>query len=132
MSPLFGNKVDKADKAAKEAAAAAECERLVGLPVADLAAEILPGFGPDGVLSSGRRSGPLEVIGWLMSSYPNGSRYRQPLLQPVLEGLQALEHAGLVTKRAFGSSSQATTYHATRLGETSIADGSVREKLGAA
>jgi len=48
----------------------------------------------------------------------------------VIEALQALEQAGLVTRRSFGSRGQASTYHATRLGETALAEGSVRRHLG--
>jgi hypothetical protein len=43
---LFGN---REEKTARAAAAEAESERLRSLPVADLAAEILPAFGPDGM-----------------------------------------------------------------------------------
>jgi hypothetical protein len=121
---LFGN---REEKAAAGAAAQAESERLVALPVADLAAEIMPALGPDGLQTkTGHRQGPMEVTSWLMSSFSDKVKYRQPVLGPVIEGLQALENAGLAERRAFGGG---TTYHATRLGEASLADGSVRRRL---
>jgi hypothetical protein len=45
MSPLFGN---KAEKAAAEAAAQTEVDRLSALPVADLAVELMSAFGAGG------------------------------------------------------------------------------------
>lgn len=112
---LFGN---KDEKRAKEAAAQAESERLMALPVADLAAEIMPAFGPDGInAGSGHRQGPMEVTEWLFASTSTKVRYRQPTLGPVIEGLQMLDNAGLLAQRNFGgSNSSASTYHATRLG----------------
>ena len=123
---LFGN---KAEKRAKAAAAEAESERLTALPVRELAAEVMPAFGPDGInAKSGHRQGPIEVVSWLM---PDASaKYRQPILGPVIEALGALEQAGLVTRRSFGSEGQAATYHAARLGETALAEGTVRQQLG--
>jgi hypothetical protein len=70
----------------------------------------------------------MEVVAWLL---PDASvKYRQPILGPVIEALGVLEHADLLTRRSFGSRSQASTYHATRLGETALADGSVRQQIG--
>jgi hypothetical protein len=46
MSPLFGNKGNKEEKAAQQAAASAEIERLCALPVADLAVDILATVNP--------------------------------------------------------------------------------------
>jgi hypothetical protein len=123
---LFGN---RGEKAAREAAAQAESERLVALPVADLAVEIMPAFGPDGLQAgSGHRQGPMEVTSWLFSSLSASAKVRQPVLGPVIEGLQALDNAGLVERRSFGSGST-NTYHATRLGETALAEGSLSQHL---
>jgi hypothetical protein len=128
MSPLFGN---RGEKAAQEAAAQAETDRLVALPVADLAAEIMRAFGPDGLETrAGHRQGPVEISTWLLSSFSNKAKYRQPVLGPVIEGLQALEHAGLVESRSFGGQGTSSkTFHATRLGETALAEGTVRQHL---
>jgi hypothetical protein len=40
-------------------------------------------------------------------------KYRQPILGPVIEALGVLEHADLLTRRAYGSAGKASTYHAT-------------------
>ena len=55
---LFGNKVEKR---AEEAAAQEAVDRLVGLPVADLAVEILPAFGPDGPGKGTRSKGVFQI-----------------------------------------------------------------------
>ena len=125
---LFGNKAEKAER---EGAAAAETERLVALPVADLATEVMRAFGPGGMESrSGHRQGALEVTSWLLASFSSSVKYRQPLLGPVIEALQTLENAGLLGQRSFGGSgSTSSTYHATQLGEEALAAGSVRERL---
>jgi hypothetical protein len=124
---LFG---DKSEKAAREAAAQAEKERLVGLPPPELAAEIMPASGPDGMgTKGGHRQGPVEVCSWLMSSFSQSSKCRQPLLRPVLDGLQMLGHAGLVQRHTFGGSGTASTYAITALGRTALADGSARQRL---
>ena len=115
---LFGNK-------AEQEAARQESERLAALPVEKLAVEVMPAFGPDGIdAGSGRQQGPIQVTEFLMPDAK--ARYRQPILRPVMEGIAALERAGLVEGRNFGSSgSSAKTYHATRLGEEALADGSL-------
>jgi hypothetical protein len=121
MSPLFRK---SQEKEAEEAAAQAEFERLNGLPVPDLAAELLPAFSPDQKRSA---HGPLIAANWLMASYPGGTKYLKPLQEPVREAMQALEHAGLlimVTQNAGGAKMDIT-----RLGETALAQGTVREYL---
>jgi hypothetical protein len=88
-------------------------------------------FGPEGIAAkSGRRQGPIEVTEWLFSTTSTKVRYRQPALGPVIEALQLLDGAGLLGRRSFGgASSSASTYHATRLGEEALADGSVLRHL---
>ena len=123
---FFGN---KAEKQAKAVAAQAESERLVALPAYELAAEVLPAFGPGGMKKkSGRRQGPVEVLAWLL---PNATvKYRQPVLGPVIEALGVLEHADLLTRHSFGSEGAVSTYRITRVGETALATGMVRDQLG--
>ena len=88
----------------------------------------MPAFGPDGInAKAGHQQGPMEVVAWLMRGRSQKVRYRQPLLGPTIEALPLLEHAGLVTRRTFGTSG--STYSATRLGEASLADGTVGEQL---
>jgi hypothetical protein len=125
---LFGN---REEKAAKEGAAQAELDRLTTLPMAEFGAEVMRAFGPDGLQTkSGHRQGPIEVSNWLMSSYSGKTKYTQPLLRPVMEGLQVLDNVGLVESRGFGDRGAAKTYHATRAGEEALAAGSVAQRLG--
>jgi hypothetical protein len=52
---LFGN---RKEKAAKEAAAQEELDRLTALPIPELGAEIMRAFGPNGLQTkSGHRQG---------------------------------------------------------------------------
>src|SRR5882724_341816 len=119
------------EKVGKEAGAQAELDRLAAMQPPELGAEIMPAFGPGGLQTrSGHRQGPAEVTKWLMSSYSGKTKYTQPLLRPVMEGLQALDSAGLVESRGFGDRGAATTYHPTRAGEEALADGSVAQCLG--
>jgi hypothetical protein len=69
------------------------------------------------------------VAPWLMSSYSSRTKFTQPLLRPVMEGLQALDNAGLVESRGFGDKGAASTYHATTTGEEALANGSVAQRL---
>ena len=122
---LFGS---KPEKQATAAAVEAESQRLRVLPARELAAEVMAAFGPDGINAKpGHRQGPVEVVAWLLPGAP--AQYRQPLLGPVIEALGVLEHADLLTRRSFGSQGRASTYQATRLGQTALADGSVRAHL---
>jgi hypothetical protein len=124
---LFGN---REEKAAKEAEAQAELDRLTALAQPELGGEIARAFAPDGLgTKSGHRQGPIEVTNWLMSSYSSKAKFTQPLLRPVMEGLQALENAGLVESRGFGDKGAASTYHLTTAGEQALADGSVAKCL---
>jgi hypothetical protein len=122
---LFGRKRDPQALAAWET----ESARLAALPVRELAAEVLPAFGPNGIaVKAGHRQGPMEVIAWLLPDAP--VRYRQPILGPVLEALAVLEHANLLLRRPWGTGDRASTYRATREGESALSDGTVREHLG--
>jgi hypothetical protein len=90
----------------------------------------MPAFGPDGIgAKSGHRQGSIEVTEWLFADTSTKAKYRQPILGPVIEALTLLEGAGLLTRRNFGASSDASTYSATRLGEEALANGSVAELL---
>jgi len=120
------------EKKAKSAAAEVEIQRLKDLPVPDLAAEVMPAFGPGGMdIKSGHQQGAIQVGQWLLKDFTNKAGLRQQILAPSIEALQALTNAGLLDERNFGSSgSSAKTYHATRAGEAALADGSVSKALG--
>jgi hypothetical protein len=101
-------------------------DRLSALSARDLAEELMPAFGPDGPTTPGwgHIVNWLRAGTWLMSSYPRGSQFVKELQAPVSEGLQALEHAGLVEQRSVNSS-ETPALGATRLGETALAEGKV-------
>lgn len=124
---MFGN---KAEKAARLAAADEWLQRLLDLSVADLAAEIMPAFGPGGASKKiGARIGTLQVVLWLMRQGPHAGGQFKAIIDPVREGLQALEHAGLILRVQSGDSSYC---QATRLGLTALSDGSVRSYVNQA
>jgi hypothetical protein len=126
VSPLFGN---RDEKAAQDAAVTAEIERLSSLPVADFAVEMMPAFGADGPRVPGGGLGILQVMTWLMSSYPRGNKGLSRLLPAGREAVQALENAGLVQVLQRGSDGSVGRLSATRLGQEALADGSVGRYL---
>ena len=120
---LFGK---SEEKAAEEAAAEAEADRLLSLPVPELAAEVMAAFGPEGA-RPGHELNILQVMNWMMSSYPGGTKYLKQLQQPVREAIQALENAGLVVR--MGAGGPGARLKATRLGDQALAEGKVAEHL---
>jgi hypothetical protein len=120
---LFGN---KEEKAAQDQAAQAETERLQGLSATELAAVLMPAFGPDGP-KPGSYLNQLQVSMWLMSSFPRGTKLLTDLREPTMEGLQVLENAGLIVGRSRGGT--ASLLKATRLGEEALAEGNVGKYL---
>jgi hypothetical protein len=125
MSPLFG---DKHKKAEHQAAAQGALDRLLGLPVLALAAEILPAFNPGAVSGSGGRVNALLAANFLTKQGPRASGNVRSLLGAAQEGLQALEHAGLITQ-AGSNSGASPSYTITRLGQTALTEGSARRYL---
>jgi hypothetical protein len=95
---LFGGK-NKEEKRVEDEAAKVEADRLVALSVPELAAEILPAFGPDGPGKGGKETGTLQVGMYLMREFPRGNQHVKQLVQPIREGIQALENAGLIELR---------------------------------
>jgi hypothetical protein len=123
--PLFGG---GAEKAAQEAAAQAEFERLSALPRPELAVEVMRVFGPDG--PGGKHSSGvniLQVLLALMASQPRGVRYTEQLQMPVREALQLLENASLVL--SIGDRTGGAHLVATALGQQALAEGTVAQYL---
>jgi hypothetical protein len=120
---LFGN---KEEKVAQDQAAKAEADRLQALSATQLAEAVMPAFGPEGA-RPGNEINILQVMNWLMSSYPRGTKYLTQLRDPTWEAIQALENAGLVIR--MGSGGQGGRLKATSLGETALAEGTVAENL---
>ncbi len=124
MSPLFRK---GEDKAAQDAAAAAELQRLSALPAPELAVEIMPAFGPDGPRSSGGLNA-VQIAQWLMASYPRSPGLK-PLLPPIQKATQALEAVGLVDQKQSGLGTGSSSAKATPLGEQALGDQSVQQYL---
>jgi len=120
---LFGK---SEEKAAEEQAAEAEAARLQSLPAAELAEAVMPAFGPEGA-RPGHELNILQVLSWLMSSYPGGTKRLTQLRQPTREAIQALENAGLVIQ--MGPGGPGARLKATSLGETALAEGTVAKYL---
>jgi hypothetical protein len=115
---LFGN---KEEKRAKEAAGAAEVERLVGLSADELAAELLPAFGPDGAKSKGRQgTPPMQIIQWLMRDHPYHPSLK-PLVDSVLAALEKMVGDGLLSRSTSGIGTGAQSFKLTPLGESTLA-----------
>jgi hypothetical protein len=127
MSPLF--KKSEA-KAAEEAAATAEADRLGALAPSDMAVELMPAFGPDGPKGRGPNGAIniLQVGIALLDKIPRGMSHMSQLQEPIREGLQVLEHAELVLRTTRQSG---TWYNATSLGETALAEGTVEQSIQA-
>ncbi|HWH19612.1 MAG TPA: hypothetical protein VN671_03700 [Solirubrobacterales bacterium] len=116
---LFGSK-NKEDRRAADAAAKAEADRLVALPVPDLAAEILPAFGPDGPGKGDKEIGTLGIGMFLLRDHPQSSRYVKQLVGPIREGIQALENEGMIERRVRnigGSTVSVTRAGMARIGQ---------------
>jgi hypothetical protein len=120
---LFGN---REEKAAQDQAARAEVDRLLALPVTELAEGVMPAFGPEGA-RPGQEVNILMVMSWLMRSYPRGTKYLTELRDPTWEAIQALENAGLLIH--MGAAGPGGRLKATRAGEEALAKGTVAEQL---
>ena len=123
MSPLFRR---SEEKVARKAAAKEEAERLKTLNVDDLAADVLRGLGPDGP-THGTSLREQQLCEFLLKDYPGaGHVVTLSLLGPVGRALERLRIAGLVSSISIARSPR---WRITPLGESTLADGTVRERL---
>jgi len=123
VSPLFRR---SEEKAARKAAAKQEIERLRALSVDDLAADLLPGLGPDGP-THGASVWPQQLCQYLLKDYPGaGQMQTLDLSVAVNRALGRLQHAGLVSPI---SVQRTPLWRITPLGESTLAEGNVRERL---
>ncbi|MBV9334635.1 MAG: hypothetical protein JO262_14725 [Solirubrobacterales bacterium] len=123
MSPLFRR---NEDKAARKAAAKEEIKRLRALSVDDLAADVLPGLGPDGP-THGTSVWPQQLCQYLLRDYPGaGQMETLDLLAAVNKALDTLQDARLVSPI---SVQRTPLWRITPLGERTLAEGNVRERL---
>jgi hypothetical protein len=126
MSPLF-RRSEK--KAAQEAAAQVEIERLKALSLEDLAAALFPCLGPDGA-NHGHSVRGQQVCDYLLRDFP-GTRRLQPLLlmARVGEALEMLKRAELVSSI---SHQRLPVWRLTHLGETTLAEGTIEQQVSQA
>jgi len=125
VSPLFRR---NEEKAARKAAAKQEIERLRALNVDDLAMAVLPGLGPDGP-THGTSVWPQQLCGYLLVDYPGaGQMDTLDLMAAVNRALDRLEGVGLVQPI---SVQRTPVWRITPLGETTLAEGTVRRRLQA-
>jgi hypothetical protein len=124
VSPLFRR---SEEKAAQKAAAKQEIERLRALSVDDLAADLLPGLGPDGP-THGTSVWPQQLCQYLLRDYPGAGRMDTlELMARVNRALDTLNDAGLVRTI---SVQRTPLWQITSVGERVLAEGTVRERLG--
>jgi hypothetical protein len=120
---------DHSQRDADDAIAHGEVDRLAALSPKELAVQLMPAFGPDGAASKGRAgTPPMQIIQWLAASIGRGANTK-PLVPAVLAGLQALEHAGLVSERTSGTGSGGKLFLLTPQGEKALADGTAATYL---
>jgi len=125
VSPLFRR---SAEKEAGKAAAKVEIDRLRALSVDDLAADLLPGLGPDGP-THGTSVWPQQLCQYLLRDYPGAGKMQTlDLLAPVNRALDLLEDVRLVSAL---SVQRTPVWRITPLGERTLAEGNVRERLAA-
>jgi hypothetical protein len=123
VSPLFRR---SEEKAARKAAAKVEIERLRALSVDDLAADLLPGLGPDGP-THGTSVWPQQLCQYLLRDYPGaGQMQTLDLLAPVNRALDLLHDAHLVSPLSI---QRTPVWRITPVGERTLAEGTVREHL---
>jgi hypothetical protein len=114
------------EKAARKAAAKREIERLRALSVDDLAVDVLPGLGPDGP-THGTSIRAQQLCAYLLEEYPGaGQLDTLDLLAPVNRALDRLQDAALVSPI---SVQRTPVWRITPLGESILAEGTVRERL---
>ena len=143
MSPLFGNREDKAaEEAAAAAALTAEVDRLDALPLHQLAVEVMTkGFSPGapGAAETVTVGGPNvdagTTVGWIATELaPGGStagadeQLRLRLYRLVAEALQELEHASLI-RAQLHSVMGTLDYATTRRGRAALEAGAVDRVL---
>ena len=97
----------------------------MALSAADLAAELMPAFGPDGP-RRGKELGRVQLISWLARGNPRMSG-RQQLEPAVREAMQVLEHAELVRFRRIQGGGGC--WNLSRLGEAALANGDFIQRI---
>jgi hypothetical protein len=118
-------------------AARADVKRFIEMPLAELAATIMPVFGPYGppirkLWWGARGIEVLQICDWLMRDHKRGYRQRSRLRNAVTRALHVLVEAGLIenTRRWARPGAVAATLRPTALGQAALREGTVSERLG--
>lgn len=121
---MFGRKGDEAE-------IQAEIDRLGALALTDLAAEIMDTLVTMDDLPLGARGPNDYEVGDALVGAKMRSAQKLALVGVVAEGLQALEHAGLVYPVVgLRNESYSMNYAVTRAGAAAVAAGTVRQLVG--
>jgi hypothetical protein len=129
VSPLFGR---RRRRAAADRATQAEVDRLRALPRAELAVEVMAGFGADGPHPwppIRRAPNLIELTEWLLRGHARAGRHVRALADPVRDALRLLEDAGLIEWRGSEMVGARARLSATALGDVALAQGTVRDYL---
>jgi hypothetical protein len=117
--------------------ARANVKRLKEMPPAELAAAIMPVFGPDGppvrkLWWGAQGIEVLQICDWLMRDHQRGYRQRPRLRNAVTRALHLLDEAGLIenTRRWARPGALAAVLRPTALGQAALIEGTVRKYLG--
>ncbi len=127
--PLFGGKREAENEKLR-----AELARIEALPLKDLAIEVMTrGFGPGGPAADAPGA-PQHIAGAFNpaeGSFGIDDQALQDMFVVVVEGLQVLEHAGLVRYLIGGSGGVYDQFYTpTRLGRAALQQGTVAQVLG--
>ena len=106
---------------------------IIAAPPAELAAELMSAFGPE----TPRRVPWLvssDFEEWMFRGYPERTGLilpARPVVEPILEAIQLLEHAELVFVRYISTTDGGRSWNATRLGLATLAEGkaAVRQRI---
>jgi hypothetical protein len=129
--PLFGGK-----REAENDKLRTELARIEALPLRDLAGEVMvKGFGPGGPAADAPGA-PQHIAGAFnpaQGSFGIDDQALRDMFVVIVEGLQVLEHAGLVRYLIDGSGGVYDQFYTlTRLGKTALQEGTVEQMLGSA
>jgi hypothetical protein len=100
-------------------------------PPADLAAEVMTAFGPDGP-RRGQQVSSTDLTDWMFRDYPKQTGFivaARPVGESISEAVQLLEHSELVYLRWF--SNDYPVWSVTRLGTATLGSGkdAVRQRI---